>query len=150
MIFNPRCNDTVVTRPTQRSVKCTCKINQSRGGSLTQSCDWLQDLGAAGGDGGLSPEDHHHHDTLHRGSAASSHGQYLLQQMILFHTHIIDLHLSAAFQSKRQSLDLNLDSGMDFNFLMTGSSVNRRLLSTPVTSKQTHKSAVDSKFDDNR
>lgn len=120
MIFNPRCNDTVVTRPTQRSVKSTCKINQSRG-SLTQSCDWLQDLGAAGGDGGLSPEDHHHHDTLHRGSAASSHGQYLLQQMMLIHTHIIGLHLSAAFQSKCQSLDLNLDSGIDFNFLMTGS-----------------------------
>lgn len=139
MIFNPRCNDTVVTRPTQRSVKSTCNINQSRG-SLTQSCDWLQDLGATGGDGGLSPEDHHHHDTLHRGSAASSHGQYLLQQMMLIHTHIIGLHLSAAFQSKCQSLDLNLDSGMDFNFLMTGSTVNSRLGSTPVTANKTRNS----------
>lgn len=38
--------------------------------------DWLQDLGAAGGDGDLPPENHHHHDALHRGGAPSSHGQY--------------------------------------------------------------------------
>lgn len=80
---------------------------------VIQECVWLQDLGAAGRDGGLPPEDHHHHYALHRGSASSSHGQYLPTATDNAKVHIHIIGLNGLICQWRFSPDLEFGSQLE-------------------------------------